>query len=230
MRAKYCCASHKEAARVNRSRTERHCEHCGMLFRAATATRQRFCSTACATAHTVPTKVLQCVDCGESFIFRGRTTKHRCDRCWHKHRSDNVMALRHAKDPTVKVGAGSGGAQSVCSNTSQEHAIAKAKRREYYSRVTSNGSVPMDKGYRKRILTGDDKCYLCGYDRHQDALVVHHKNMDRTDGSVENLVVLCANCHAVIHKLYRRLIKTDTVCKDSIWDTAVKIMNGYESK
>lgn len=54
--------------------------------------------------------------------------------------------------------------------------------------------------------------------------------MDRTDGSVENLVVLCANCHAVIHKLYRRLIKTDTVCKDSIWDTAVKIMNGYEAK
>ena len=42
-------------------------------------------------------------------------------------------------------------------------------------------------------------CNRCSYDTHQAALVVHHKDYDRSNNLLENLEILCANCHAIEH-------------------------------
>lgn len=43
------------------------------------------------------------------------------------------------------------------------------------------------------------KCQRCGYDAHKAAIVVHHKDHNRENNVLDNLEVLCSNCHAIHH-------------------------------
>lgn len=43
------------------------------------------------------------------------------------------------------------------------------------------------------------KCERCGYDQHEAAIIVHHRDRNRENNTDENLEVLCANCHAIEH-------------------------------
>lgn len=42
-------------------------------------------------------------------------------------------------------------------------------------------------------------CNRCGYDDHKEILVIHHVDRDRTNNDLNNLEVLCPNCHALEH-------------------------------
>ena len=42
-------------------------------------------------------------------------------------------------------------------------------------------------------------CERCGYDTHEAAIIVHHKDRNRDNNDISNLEVLCANCHAIEH-------------------------------
>lgn len=42
-------------------------------------------------------------------------------------------------------------------------------------------------------------CIKCGYSN-INALEVHHKDKNRENNSIENLEILCANCHTLTHK------------------------------
>jgi len=55
-------------------------------------------------------------------------------------------------------------------------------------------------GYRKKALEHYGcKCQECGYDKYISVLDVHHKDYDRSNNEIENLVVLCVRCHIEIH-------------------------------
>jgi hypothetical protein len=56
------------------------------------------------------------------------------------------------------------------------------------------------KDYRSIALKAfDNKCNRCGnYDSR--VLEVHHKDRDKTNNSLSNLEILCANCHTIEHK------------------------------
>ncbi len=43
------------------------------------------------------------------------------------------------------------------------------------------------------------KCNRCSFDKHSAAIVVHHKDRNRENNDIQNLEVLCANCHAIEH-------------------------------
>lgn len=54
--------------------------------------------------------------------------------------------------------------------------------------------------YRKTTLNERPPiCERCGYDKHEAAIVIHHKDHNRENNKSENLEVLCANCHAIEH-------------------------------
>lgn len=54
--------------------------------------------------------------------------------------------------------------------------------------------------YRKLAIRNKSTvCERCNYDENIAAIVVHHKDRDRSNNSLENLEVLCANCHAIEH-------------------------------
>lgn len=185
------------------------CKGCGKTFtckkKGGQPSRQ-YCCTACQVSHTVPTKILQCVDCGESFEFRGRTTKLRCEKCWHKHVSKLTMSCRAVKNPNVQIGIGSGGGQN------QNPALPKEIRLRAIARSR----------YRDKALTKNSSCDICGYNKHHNALVVHHKNMDRMDSSEDNLAVLCANCHTILHKEIKRLQRTQQITAVDVYELVKK--------
>jgi hypothetical protein len=54
--------------------------------------------------------------------------------------------------------------------------------------------------YRRLALTElPNKCNHCSWDLYKEVLVVHHKDRDRTNNTIENLEVLCPTCHGVEH-------------------------------
>lgn len=57
-----------------------------------------------------------------------------------------------------------------------------------------------ERAYRKRALSHyGSKCSKCGIEDTR-VLEVHHINHNRDDNNIDNLIVLCANCHLITHK------------------------------
>jgi hypothetical protein len=55
--------------------------------------------------------------------------------------------------------------------------------------------------YRQRALKHyGAECQKCGFDKNPKALDVHHKDQNRANNTIENLEVLCCNCHAIEHR------------------------------
>lgn len=55
--------------------------------------------------------------------------------------------------------------------------------------------------YRKLLKL--EKCNRCGYAQHVEILEIHHIDKNRKNNAIENLEVLCPNCHRTEHKLNR---------------------------
>lgn len=46
----------------------------------------------------------------------------------------------------------------------------------------------------------DRRCVRCGYDVNELALDVHHKDHNHSNNDVQNLEILCCNCHMIEHR------------------------------
>lgn len=54
--------------------------------------------------------------------------------------------------------------------------------------------------YRRNALDNNEKeCNRCGYNEYLEILEVHHKDYDRNNNHIDNLEVLCPNCHKIEH-------------------------------
>lgn len=54
-------------------------------------------------------------------------------------------------------------------------------------------------GYREKAISFYGRaCNRCGFDK---VVAVHHKDHNHRNDEIENLEVLCYNCHAVEHRL-----------------------------
>jgi 5-methylcytosine-specific restriction endonuclease McrA len=82
---------------------------------------------------------------------------------------------------------------------------AEEKRKTTCSKACSNTyfrtQIPGGYKYRQKALDYyGAKCMSCGYDASIKALEVHHIDSNRKNNSIDNLNVLCANCHTITHK------------------------------
>lgn len=82
------------------------------------------------------------------------------------------------------------------------HTEGKTPIEEYF-----NGNIRINAcKLKKRLLEEgfkEDRCEKCGLTEwmgEKITLELHHKNMDHYDNSLENLQILCPNCHALVHK------------------------------
>lgn len=49
------------------------------------------------------------------------------------------------------------------------------------------------------------ECEACGYDTRPEILTIHHRDRDRGNNKIENLAILCPNCHAIEHLSEQKL-------------------------
>ncbi len=64
------------------------------------------------------------------------------------------------------------------------------------------GTGSPENTYRRIVFSVYNKpkiCERCGFDEHEAAIIVHHKDRNRNNNDISNLEVLCANCHAIEH-------------------------------
>lgn len=153
-----------------------YCQNCGDSFKAASTigTRQKFCSRDCWKA-----------------VKRDRAHQEWAD-------SQRVRACAHCDSDFLprKFAAGK---QKYCSHECQVRAISKRHNGKY----KRSGSYQQEfKVVRSAALERDKVCVLCGSDERPQ---VHHLDnsgrLDSCNNSLDNLAVLCGDCHSAIHKV-----------------------------
>lgn len=63
-----------------------------------------------------------------------------------------------------------------------------------------NGQCISRRIQRETAIAIRQTCDHCGYGSDPDLLVIHHKDHDPSNGTPENILLLCPNCHAAEHK------------------------------
>jgi 5-methylcytosine-specific restriction endonuclease McrA len=68
------------------------------------------------------------------------------------------------------------------------------------------GSGDGSRSYRKIALSFyENKCVKCGYTKVPEILQVHHIDHNRSNNNLNNLQILCPNCHSIEHLCKKRL-------------------------
>lgn len=57
------------------------------------------------------------------------------------------------------------------------------------------------------------ECSVCGYKEEEDILQIHHIDEDRSNNNLDNLIVLCPNCHAKITFANYKLLNRQQLIK-----------------
>jgi len=157
-----------------------------------------FCSYSCLKDFSIPQKV--CESCHKK--FRPKHPNHRtCSRkCGAKIRSGLRRYSRIEKRCEI--------CRKIMILKRKEASVRKHCSKECYAkklkiRMIGNKYTPKwfkDEKYRKliknKITYWMKICSVCGIDKN---LLVHHKDFNHENNSLENLIIVCRSCHMKIH-------------------------------
>ena len=191
----------------------RNCAQCGkeIPVRLSRIEKSRsgliFCSHTCAAHYqaSLLESNARCHYCGKQFhrspseLKRSDLINTYCSReCYERARQEDIAAKRR---PAGRFGKH----ETKCDqcgtifylrpsrlNDSQHHFCSIECKRQF--QTTTGSYVPRD--YLKRRII---QCQICGLEQ-SDLLEVHHKDGNRKNNNLGNLLVVCPNCHTRIHK------------------------------
>lgn len=100
------------------------------------------------------------------------------------------------------------------------HTEAKANIIEY---LNGERNISASKLRNKLIEAGlkEERCECCGLTEwmgRKIPLELHHKNMNHNDNNLENLQILCSNCHALAHDYCNTKGKSKTTVDFNLLD------------
>ncbi len=171
-----------------------NCKNCNISFyvpkhRIHTA---MYCSRRCKAKFNLIKVKTNCHICNNEFEH----IESRCNKAKYCSRQCYYIAMSKK-----------GSKEYTCKHCSKKFHDAPSKNRIYCSRECSNKETlsefkPSFQTVRKSMLRRNmlDKCESCGYSEHKEILGIHHKNRNRNDNSLNNLMILCPNCHSIEHK------------------------------
>ncbi len=136
----------------------------------------------------------KCLLCGVCFISKKSPTKPQ--------RFCSLICSRSSRK---------NGICSLCKNCGNPIYIAKHRQLGKYKKIYCSEACRLDHWNTKSLLnqkpgcyrqnawrTYEKRCYICGC-TDERVLVIHHKDGNRSNGKIENLIPLCHNCHCIEH-------------------------------
>ena len=201
----------KSPRKPSRPKIQMQCAYCGQTIEISPSRIEKsksglvFCSHTCSAQYrsSILPHNAQCLYCGKMFhrspseLKRGHNTY--CSRvCYDKVRQTDIAAKR-------KPGGRGGSLQIHCAYCDEVFYLrpskVRAAKNHYCSRkckrldqTTTGSYVP-----RERLRRKYTSCQTCGL-AESDILVIHHKDGNPKNNVESNLMVICPNCHARIHR------------------------------
>ncbi|RTL07682.1 HNH endonuclease [Candidatus Dependentiae bacterium] len=147
---------------------------------------------------------VRCLRCEAPFVTRtDQVSKYCSAKCSHQARKRQVetacayCGATVLRSPSKMKNSRSGFVfcDRACKERAQRERTVKQILPPHYG--TGTGEFE----YRSIFLKagGVLKCVRCGYDEFSCGIEVHHKDKNRKNNSIQNLVSLCANCHRGLH-------------------------------
>ena len=150
---------------------------------------------------------LDCPNCKNTFtrpkgVVNKRDRKgykmYCCRKCASEHRSSSnrtVLNCFLCQKQFSKINCNVHPERNFCSQSCSNKYIG-----EFFKGKKARTYVNGEFIYRKLALENNPNfCSLCGFSE-EYAIEVHHIDRNRKNNDLENLVVVCANCHRGIHK------------------------------
>lgn len=160
------------------SYTHQICVNCSDVFAALTAEIKRgngkFCSHSCSAIY------------GNIYRKKRLSPNCVCAQC-NKEFYRNASKRKNSK-------SGLQFCSRKCKDIAQRIGGIEAIHPDHYNTGALN--------YRAQALRHySNKCNRCGYSKCLTIIEVHHKNRDRSNNQLENLELLCRNCHGEEHHM-----------------------------
>lgn len=188
----------RECASVGRKSKLRKCEICGTWAK----TGNKFCSKPCytifqkskpkkdrATEGVVATDIkCRYLPCTNTVIKRYRTLQKYCSsHCGIRHQGEISKQNTYSNSP-------------LCKNCGEHIGRSKGKFCDNECFIVHKRKHSKNIDYRKIAFDNfPNLCNRCGIDI-TVVLEVHHKDRDRNNNHLNNLEILCANCHLIEHR------------------------------
>lgn len=169
------------------------CEQCGTEFsvRGYRKDTAKFCSRRCLALKSRVQVDADCAICGKHFTHissRSNKAKYCSRECYYqsmKGRGSKTFTCAHC-------GKEFNGSPSHNRKYCSRACVGKASKATWSPAFTTARKSMANRG----MLT---RCNRCGYSEHPEILGVHHRDRDHSNNSMENLEVLCPNCHSIEH-------------------------------
>lgn len=177
----------------SRIRHEKTCKHCKNVFDVPNYRKNTalFCSRRCMALDARQEITANCAECNTKFTHissRVNKAKYCSQLCFHR-----AMSKK-------------GSVEYKCQHCDKIFLDAPSHKRKYCSKECVNKAhisewKPHFSTARKSMLRRNMliKCELCGFDAHPEILGVHHKDHNHKNNCMNNLQVLCPNCHSLQH-------------------------------
>lgn len=178
----------------SRIRYEKSCKHCKVLFSVPEYRKNTalFCSRKCMALDSRLQLTSDCAVCNAKFTHiasRANKAKYCSPKCYHKAMSQK------------------GTVRGECAHCKTEFFTSPSRKRKYccmacVNKVAKEVWLPEFTTVRKKMVNRGmlTSCVRCGYSEYPEILGVHHKDRNRKNNDLNNLEILCPNCHSLEHR------------------------------
>lgn len=222
--AKYCSQAHKQR-KQNRRRQVYTCLNCGCKFQRAKRSDYVFCGNKCRCEYRQSHPqfdqrqfVISRMQAANTLRFSNKQAKAQANAiCRGKTRLRWTQEALDAQLQRLGISVTDFGHRCYNKTLAQSpyvQVIASKqktldKRRRMYAKKKALGLIVTEKSTNQKVRQAIIKqrhgiCQCCGYCQNVDALQLHHADMDRSHNNKANLVLLCANCHQILHTRIKR--------------------------
>lgn len=169
------------------------CMHCNSSFIVPNYRKEtsKFCYRSCGALYVRKEIIADCVICGRKFTHissRANKAKYCSRECYHIAQSYNGRTI------------------FTCQHCNKKFKGPKSTNRKFCSKRCVNKAnketwKPSFSTARKSMIARGmiSKCEKCGYNKEPKILGVHHKDENRNNNELSNLIVLCPTCHSLEH-------------------------------